>query len=159
MSSKLIIPIGIPGCGKSTFAKLFFDQPYDDIHSTDEIRSRPEFGGDINSQENNDAVFRQFHLSIRESLQYNSRVFADATNLTRRARRELLDDAKASNCTDIHVLLFKNTHEAYVRNLTRERTVPEHAMARMLDNYERTLLDLETERELYTTITEIGSIH
>jgi predicted kinase len=37
--AELIIPVGIPGCGKSTLAETFFNKTTDSIWSTDQIRS------------------------------------------------------------------------------------------------------------------------
>lgn len=156
--TQLIIPIGIPGCGKSTWATRFFNKSTDIIWSTDNIRARPEFGGDVKSQERNNDVFEFFHTAIRESLQDSFRVVADATNLTSKARRTLYDIAYETGA-ECHIVLFKNNAQALARNILRERTVPEQAMMRMLYNYEDTLIRLSLEKRFYKTVTTIGEVN
>jgi predicted kinase len=167
--AELIIPVGIPGCGKSTLAETFFNKTTDSIWSTDQIRS---LWGDVNDQSNNDEVFRRFHQAIYDDLSDGFRVFADATNLTNKARTTLR--ALAAQATDeraiiyrglpekeikvrVHLVIFTNPDQAVLRNSRRERVVPNDVMMRMLENYERFRLDLVQERHLYDTVTEIRS--
>jgi predicted kinase len=171
--AELIIPVGIPGCGKSTFAEIFFNKSTDSIWSTDQIRS---LMGDVNDQSQNDEVFRRFHEAIQEDLVDGFRVFADATNLTSKARTTLraiakladMDRAKltaqsSGHAVELrqpvrtHLVVFCNPDQAVLRNCRRERVVPHDAMMRMLENYERFRLDLAQERHLYDTVTEIRS--
>jgi predicted kinase len=158
--SQLIIPVGIPGCGKSTYAETFFDGSDDRIWSTDALRANL---GDVNDQSQNDEIFDKFHRGIYKDLCYGHRVFADATNLTQRARHNLLDVARRVSVeaelpeVAVHLIVFMNPDQAILRNSRRERVVPQDAMLRMLENYERSRLDLMQERPLYDTITEIRS--
>jgi predicted kinase len=167
LAPSLIIPVGVPGCGKSTFAEKFFDKITDCIASTDAIRS---LMGDVNDQSNNDEVFRRFHQSIHDDLSDGFRVFADATNLTTRARSTLralaaqASEERAVTYRDltpeqirvqVHLIVFRNPDQAVFRNLKRERVVPHDAMLRMLENYEKFSIDLAQERHLYDTVTEI----
>jgi predicted kinase len=147
--ANLYIPIGIPGCGKSTWAKQFFDSARVHIASTDAIR---ESLGDVNDQSKNDQVFARFHEEISDCMVDRLDVVADATNLTRRARERLIAIGAYQNT---HAILFTNTAQALLRNAKRERVVPAHVMERMLAHYERTLLDLSHEH--YTSRIEIAS--
>jgi predicted kinase len=157
MTPSLIIPVGIPGCGKSTYAKTFFNEINDVVWSTDEIRALPQYGGDVNNQDNNDAVFHHFHGGITLDLARGRRVFADATNLTDRARRSLrtLAATNPAGPVSTHLVIFANPDEAIRRNQARDRTVPSEVMFRMLEQYERFKLTLIQEAHLYDTITEI----
>lgn len=154
--TNLFIPVGIPGCGKSTFAATVMSQAH--VISTDAIR---ESLGDINDQSKNDQVFEKFHDSIRANLELGlpgAQVYADATNLTFKARWNLWKIANESGA-NAHLIIFTNTIQAVMRNAKRERVVPDDAMTRMTDRYEHFWLHLSKERDLYASITEIGSIY
>jgi predicted kinase len=87
MSPALYIPVGIPGCGKSTFAEKVL--PLAHVISTDKIRAAL---GDVTDQSQNDLVFERFHTTVRDYLELSlpgAMIYADATNLTRSAREIL----------------------------------------------------------------------
>jgi predicted kinase len=164
--SILYIPVGIPGCGKSTLALGLGPNA---IISTDEIRGRL---GDVNDQSKNDQVFAQFHFEIHTFLMGDKSVFADATNLDKRARERLLGIAKQINdiAYDVqdltkgemvwpvqtHLLLFRNMAQALERNQKRERTVPDDVMLRMIEKYERAVTDIGSEN--YDYVTEVSAV-
>lgn len=161
---RLIIPVGIPGCGKSTWAQGVMPDSLS-IRSTDTIR---ETLGDVNDQSKNGEVFRRFHAGIKMDLINGMNVYADATNLRDFARatlRKVADDANADRLAlnspadvEVHLLIFANPDQAVVRNLKRDRVVPPEAMERMLDQYENFMLDLPLERKHYTSVTEIRRV-
>lgn len=148
MSGSLYIPVGIPGCGKSTWA----EKSGHAVVSSDSIRER--YLSDVNNQSANDYVFRLYHRDLAWLLAEGDPVVADATNLRDFARRKLRNLADIMGA-ETHLVLFRNPAEAVQRNLARERVVPQDAMERMLGQYERALRDIPTEG--YTTVTEIGS--
>lgn len=157
----LLILAGVPGSGKSTWAKKFFDLKYT-VVSSDEIRKRL-FGEDLSvahepsvKASNNALVFDAFHKEITEDLNHGIDVIADATNLNRLARQKLLDIAKLTNATP-HLILFKNLLEATMRNAERppETRVPKEAMDYMAAKYYDTLMDLV--QEPYATVTKVES--
>lgn len=148
--SNLIMTVGIPGCGKSTYAETVY--PTATVVSSDEIRKRL---GDINDQSKNDQVFETFHREIANALAvHKDYVVADATHLTQRARKETRALANGSG-NQVHVVMFTNVAQALMRNSTRDRVVPQEAMFRMLQNYERTLRDIQTEGG-YNSVTSIS---
>lgn len=151
--TNLFIPVGIPGCGKSSYGRLFFNRPGCLIESTDAIR---EALGDVSDQSRNDLVFETYHGAIHEGLADGFDIYADATNLTRRAREQLTAIALRTH-SNMHLIIFTDCGAAVRRNSKRERVVPQEAMVRMLDQYEQFMLDLPFERAAYTTITKIGS--
>jgi predicted kinase len=155
--SILYIPVGIPGCGKSTLALGLGPNA---IISTDEIRGRL---GDVNDQSKNDQVFAQFHFEIHTFLMGDKSVFA---------RERLLGIAKQINdiAYDVqdltkgemvwpvqtHLLLFRNMAQALERNQKRERTVPDDVMLRMIEKYERAVTDIGSEN--YDYVTEVSAV-
>jgi predicted kinase len=147
MPGKLYIPVGIPGCGKSHWAT---NSDYF-VVSTDAIRATL---GDVNDQSKNDEVFEKFHRRLHMVLVSDQSVVADATNLRDFARERLRDIALANNA-ETHLIVFQNPLQALMRNRQRERTVPEDVMYRMVDQFERALVDIS--QEIYTTVTKIRS--
>lgn len=152
--SQLIIPVGIPGCGKSTWGEQFFNKSTDQIVSTDRIR---ESLGDVNDQSRNDEVFEEYHRFIGECLEDGFRVYADATNL-RHFAREILVKIGLLAEAEIHLVIFANPDQALSRNLKRQRVVPQDVMIRMLDQYEDFRLVLPQEAHMYNSITEIRRV-
>lgn len=148
----LFIPVGIPGCGKSTFAEsLDTTIPV----STDAIR---EALGDVNDQSKNNEVFAIFHNMIGIFLKDGISVYADATNLDSESRGRLRGIAQEAGAKT-HVLLFRNLEQAIRRNAERDRVVPADVMMRMIEKYERSVNALDHHgATLFDHITEVGSV-
>lgn len=154
----LYIPVGIPGCGKSTLAHALCP---DVIISSDAIRAEPAFGGNVYDQSKNDLVFSEFHRRIESNLIHGRDVFADATSLNKFARDKLKAvadkvDRVAPYRARTHVLLFRNLEQAIARNALRERVVPHDAMLRMIEKYEQTIQSIYDEG--WEHITEISKV-
>jgi predicted kinase len=152
MTPTLFIPIAIPGAGKSTLASGLGVR----VVSTDAIRQI--LTGDENNQDRNDEVFKRFHAELYRWLSNGHSVFAEATNLTPGARKDLRETAdlvRKLRPVRTHVILFKNVAQALARNTARERVVPEDVMLRMLEKYEQTLSALWSED--YDYVTEVSA--
>lgn len=150
---RLYIPVGLPGCGKSTFGFNMFNY-IAEIHATDEIRAEL---GDVNSQKQNKVVFDTFHERIAQSLRATRDVYADATNLDLRSRNTLRDIAQSCTNVETHCLLFTNVKEAIIRNAQRERRVPDDVMLRFIYKLEECLVSVPTEP--FTSVTRIDGVH
>jgi len=93
--AKLIILCGLPGSGKSYYAAQLwrrentFDEPTAVVHSSDAIRK--ELFGDAGSQENNALVFETMHKRVKDDLRAGKTVIYDATNITRKSRRGIIN--------------------------------------------------------------------
>lgn len=164
----LHIPVGIPGCGKSSFGTLV---GADIIVSSDAIR---EATGDVYDQTKNAQVFKQFHREIERGLMNAHSVFADATSLNRFARFNLKQIVDRVNVfanqaghaghhahgypfpVTTHVILFRNLEQAIRRNSQRERVVPGDAMLHMIEKYEQTITEIYDEG--WDHITEITKV-
>lgn len=159
----LVMLAGVPGSGKSTWARTFFDLKYTNV-SADDVRVR-EFGsleaaylGDL--QANNERVFEIVHRNIRDSLTHGVDVLADATHLTRKARHEIRALAHDLYSVRTHLVVFKNVQQALARNARRigMTRVPDPVQERMVIGYRDLLADLDDgERGLYTSVTMIES--
>lgn len=156
----LIMLAGIPGAGKSTFARSILTGA-DRIVSSDDIRKHifkslkaahePAIKAEANKQ-----VFNTFHDKINNYLYNGWNVIADATFLTRSSREKVVEIAKRHGAAT-HLILFKNLSQADMRNARRDEDafVPEDVMAHMHTKYHNTLSELPQED--YDTVTKIES--
>jgi protein phosphatase len=160
-NNRLFILVGIPGCGKSTWAANFFRNGI--IVSSDAIRE--ELTGDATDQTRNTEVFNAFHQRISENLRTGhwpagADVIADSTALDAFARLSLVNIARDAGA-DAHLVFFRNLAQAANRNERRDRVVPKDVMGRMVAKYERAIQDIEDESvaQFYQSVTEIRSLN
>ena len=129
----LYIMVGVPGSGKTTFAKKLATAR-DAIHiSSDAIRKA--LTGDENNQTANKLVFPMMHTGIRVALKNGHNVIADATNITERNRYMLVMQAAGTMARVVFVVMDTPFSECLERNWNRDRVVPDYAMKRMIDEY------------------------
>ena len=155
---KLYILAGIPGCGKSTWAKRFFNETL--IASTDAIRASL-YEGDYDASRNEE-VFRLFHSMVEGSLRHNKPPIcvADSTALTEDSREALRDIALATGA-ETHLVMFHNTSQAWSQNKQRDPrwVVPDAAMDYMLRKHSRTMEALaDGEMDDYDSVTYIDAV-
>lgn len=126
----LYMMIGLPGSGKSYYARTLARDTKSSIVSSDTIRET--MFGDVNDQEHNNEVFEEVHKRINAYLKDGKDCIYDATNLSRKRRRGFLNtlgnykDVKkiaVLMCTDIDICLKQNKQ--------RDRNVPEDVIMRM----------------------------
>ncbi|WP_240903914.1 AAA family ATPase [Chengkuizengella sediminis] len=87
--NKLIYLIGIPGSGKSEFAKILSKKERATILSTDEIR-RERFG-DATKQKNTTIIYGILYARAKDALASGQSVIIDATNVDREKREKALE--------------------------------------------------------------------
>jgi predicted kinase len=147
---KLIILVGLPGCGKSTWANLWYPEAQ---VSTDAIRK--SLSGNQHDQTLNDEVFDIFHLTLGMFLRNREDgiAVADSTALDFDARRQLRNVAE-KNDAEKHLVIFTNLSQAVTRNAARIQPVPGSVMVRMIAKYEKALADIPLED--YHSVTYIG---
>lgn len=149
--ARLYIMAGVPGCGKTTWARNFF-KDYQRV-STDEIREEL-WPGEEYDNARNQQVFDTFHRRLDDMLHKGGDVVADATSLQSDSRR-ILRDIADRNGAEMHLVFFANPAQALVRNGQRVgfASVPPAAMEVMFRKWEASrpaILD-----EDYTSITII----
>jgi predicted kinase len=161
--TRLYILAGIPGSGKSTWAKnMFPDATY---VSSDEIRLKmyPSLEEANRVPDANARVFAEFHLRVEEYLNLpDNDVVADATCLTKDSRSTLLKIAREFNGCEVHLVLFVNTGQALIRNKERnaDLVVPEKVMnEKMMPRLTETKRSLnQGDKKLYDSVTYIAAV-
>lgn len=126
--SNLVMLVGLPGSGKSTWALNSGVRTF----SSDDIRL--ELFGDVNDQTHNKEVFDELQRRTKECLSSGVDCIYDATNISRKRRMAFLREVDGHNKTC--VLFCPPVELCKARNLLRERRVPEEVIDRMVRNFE-----------------------
>ena len=149
MTPRIIIAIGLPGSGKSTYlAKL-------GAHSISSDAIRLQLADDETDQSIHDRVFStaRYLLKQRIELQRPS-TYIDATNLTRKDRKPFIRLAHAHGC-EVEALFFDVPLDVCKRrNAARGRVVPADALDRMASR-----LQPPSEEEGFKRITVVPYLH
>lgn len=153
--NKLILLCGIPGSGKSTWAKEHANPIFDEYISRDEIRFElVKEGEPYFSRE--EEVFKTFCARISMALRSGATVWADATHLNMRSRLKLLYNLKAK--PDVIEIVWMNTdfETAVARNENRKGTrayVPPEVIKKMFISMAPP--EFQEDKFIYKTIYEI----
>lgn len=127
--AKLIMLIGLPGSGKSTYATRYkSNYPNTAIVSSDNIRE--ELFGNANDQTHNGEVFTTMLNRTREFLRADIDVIYDATNINRKRRINLLKELPKDTIS-IAVFFAVAFSLCKEQNEQRARVVPNEVMERM----------------------------
>ena len=130
-----IMMVGLPGSGKSTYAKtLTLDgKPYI-IHSSDKLRE--ELYGDAAIQGDNNKLFAELHKRIKEDLRRGENVVYDATNIKKKNRIAFLRELEDIPCHKDCIVMATEYKACVYNNEHRERKVPPEVIRRMFLNYQ-----------------------
>ena len=133
MKPILFMPIGLPGAGKSTYAKKLAEENNAVILSSDSLRQ--ELYGDMNDQEHNAEVFAELHRRCKELLIKQVNIIYDATSLNQKKRTAFLNELKNIDCYK-KAIVFATPYELCLENnLKRDRQVPNEVIKRMRENF------------------------
>lgn len=126
-ANKIIVMVGIPGSGKSYYAKKIANKEDVIILSSDSLRE--ELYNDINNQENNNIVFEELYKRTKEYLKEGKNVIIDAANINRKRRMHIIRIFKnyKKECYYINTSL----HLSKIRNKIRERVLDDEVLIRM----------------------------
>ena len=122
--SKFYMMIGVAGSGKSYIANQIGCK----IVSSDAIRK--ELYGSEEDQSHNDRVFNEVHKRIKEAIKNGEDVIYDATNLSRKRRKEFLKELPA-DVEKIAVVAATELRVILEQNNERVRHVPVDVIMKM----------------------------
>ncbi|XZN14482.1 AAA family ATPase (plasmid) [Clostridium perfringens] len=116
--SKLYVLVGLPASGKSTWAKNNINNKTKWV-SSDNLRK--ELLKDENNQEHNKMIFEEMRKRTGEYLNQGFNVIYDATNVSSKRRRNLIQNFKKYK--KICIYFAANKEDCYMNDLKRNRQV------------------------------------
>ncbi len=144
--SILKILIGVPGSGKSTFAREFAMEE-DVIVSSDSIRLT--LFGDESCQADNGKVFKLFHQQTRESLRKGRTVWADATNINMKSRRSVIGCARKKS-DEVWAYVFLTPYrKCCINDAVRDRSVGLGVIQKMIMRFQMPILEEGFDKIFY----------
>lgn len=138
MDNTLYIMVGLPGSGKSTYAKEFIKDQQVEYLSSDSLRA--VFGKDESDQSVTPKVFGHIKTKVDEYLRDNKNVLVDATSVNRKERSDYINTAKKYNSKVVVVVFKMDRNGLIARNKKRGdeggRVVPDWVIDKMLNKFE-----------------------
>lgn len=136
----LILLVGIPGSGKSTYAENYISEyPKTPVHlSSDKIRE--ELYGNESIQGNPAEVFSLMQKRAVEALNEGHDVLYDATNVTRKDRASIIGICPKFTKIEAHII-WAPIEECIKRDSSRDRTVGKEVIDRMLKRFQAPYYD------------------
>lgn len=146
----LTILVGVPGSGKTTYAKKMLEHDNDTVHiSSDAIRKR--LYGDENCQNDPSKVFSIMQEETLDALSSGHNVIYDATSVTRKSRASILDKVP-KYVSKYCVVVWAPIGTCIMRDSLRDRSVGSDVIHKMLRRFEAPFYDegFETIEVIWT---------
>lgn len=134
----LILLVGVPGSGKTTYAKKYIEKKSAVHLSSDTIRK--ELYGDESIQGNPAEVFSLMQKRAVESLNEGHDVLYDATNVTRKDRASIIGICPKFAKIEAHII-WAPIETCIERDSVRERTVGKAVIDKMLKRFQALYYD------------------
>jgi len=131
----LIILVGPPASGKSTWGKEFAREMNMVYVSTDEIRA--EIGKGEGDQSVSAGAFSLAKQRITQALSQGKHAMIDATSVNHKSRKDWINIGKDNNAYIIAVAFEVPTTELYRRDEARPRKVGKEIIDRFVGKYQR----------------------
>lgn len=136
---RLILTIGPPGCGKTTYAQEYIKEHTDTIWiSSDKIRE--ELWGNEAIQGDNSQVFSLMQSRTIEALNDGKNVIYDCTNMTRKDRGYIIGVCPKFVIIEAHII-WTPIAKCIERDSKRDRTVGKEVIDRMLKKFQAPFFD------------------
>jgi len=128
--------VGLPGSGKSTLAEEMEGYLSRVTHSSDAIRE--ELFNGKRRQDKNEEVFALLHKRIIDDLKLGKNVCMDATNLSRKNRKKILDliSKNEIECGKMAIIMNVPFERCLLNNMNRKNIVPPSVMYKMLCSFD-----------------------
>lgn len=168
MKGTLIVTVGLPSSGKTSWVKEFVENDLCttvDIISSDKIRE--EMFNDIEDQNHNGEVFDLMKKRTKESLSKGHVAVYEATNISSKRRRALLKELNKYYDKAICLFKYKRLITCQIDNEKRDREVPSDVIDRMYRNFEiphksegfdEIIVDFDEKTNLYLSNKSKGGI-
>lgn len=138
MNNTLYITVGLPGSGKSTYAKDFIKDKEVEYLSSDALRA--VYGKGEDDQTVTPIVFGHIKRKVDEFLKDGKNVLVDATSVNRRERSDYINSAKKHGAKVVALVFKMDRNGLIARNKKRGeeggRVVPDWVIDKMLNKYE-----------------------
>ena len=137
MKGMLVVTVGLPSSGKTSWVDDFIGENQGqaiDVISSDRIRE--EIFNDIEDQNHNGEVFDLMKRRTKESLSQGHIAIYEATNISSKRRRALLNELKKYYDKAICLFKYKRLIACQIDNEKRDREVPSDVIDRMYRNFE-----------------------
>lgn len=131
--------IGIPGAGKTSYAQQLLDKDANFVKfSSDQIRE--ELWGDESTQGDPAKVFALMQKRTVEALKSGRSVIYDATNVTRKGRKQIISVVKPISYVKAQVV-WAPIETCIQRDSERKRSVGKEVINKMLHRFQFPYLD------------------
>ena len=130
----LILLVGVPGSGKTTYAKKYIETNPNTVHLASD-RIRAELWGDETIQGDNSQVFTLMQSRTIEALNNGQSVIYDCTNITRKERACIIGICPRFVKIEAHIV-WTPIEVCIERDAARERTVGKEVIDRMLKRFQ-----------------------
>lgn len=131
----LVLLVGPPASGKSTWGKKFAADNQIEYVSTDEIRG--QIGMSEADQSVSAQAFAIARRKVSEALKAGKSAMIDATNVNRKSRKDWINMGRDADAFIIAVTFEIPTEELYRRDAQRSRHVGPEIINRFVAKYER----------------------
>ncbi len=148
--SKVILPIGTSGSGKSTFIKTL---PQENLVVISPDEMRVEFTGDINDKSKDKEIYEEAAKRAVDAIKQGKQVVFDTTNLTKDKRLPFIEAIKKAlpnaniqyKLMELNPELAKQRIKADIAAGKNRANVSDSTIDRHAESYKQMLIDIQNE--------------